>query len=138
MDNPLYTNTQESVARRRRGLVAGTDNDSGSDAEMISQAIASFYFLERGHQKLFEEHAAHVVSVLRHLNREINPANIALHFAPELLEDLSYRLSSEEGMNLRRYLAELPEWVVRYLADADEFSQQTLRRRGFVATVSAR
>jgi hypothetical protein len=138
MDNPLHTNTRESVAHGRRGLLAGIDDSAGSDAELINQVVASFYFLEQGHQKLFEEHAAHVVSVLRQLDREISPANIAMHFAPELLEDLSYRLSSEQGMNLRRYLAELPEWVVRYLADADEFSQQTLRRRGFVSTVSAR
>jgi hypothetical protein len=117
--------------------LAGVLNPQNPDAELIGQVVMLFYFAEPNHRMLFEGHSGVVIGALRQLGRPLDSSSVVAHFAPERLEDLSYELPGKQGVVLRHYLAKLEGWVSRYLADADEFSLQTLRQRGRLPELAA-
>lgn len=101
------------------------------ETHLVEEVLSRFHFTEPRYRSVFESHATHVVWTLKQLGRAVTAQSIADHIEPDRLLDLSYDLPRDEGVRLRGYLADLPDWVTRYLSDAGEFSLETLRERGW-------
>jgi hypothetical protein len=104
---------------------------TAGETQLIEDALDEFYFTEPDYRTVFESHATRVVQTLIKLGHEVTARSIVAHIEPKRLLDLSYDLPHEEGEELTTYLADLPEWVPRYLSNASEFLLERLSEQGW-------
>jgi hypothetical protein len=97
----------------------------GSDTEIASQIVAPLRFDRPAHEGFLERHIVQIARALRATGQPVSLASLLSRLCTEALLDLSYDLNREAGVELRSYLADLPEGIDRLFTQA----QNILARR---------
>jgi hypothetical protein len=118
---------QRLITRGLVGLLAPILMFIGGEAEIANQMIAPLRLDRPGEKWLLERHVAQIVCALRAVGKQTSLANLLRHMCPEQLLDLSYDLDRDAGVNLRSYLADLPESASPVFAAARKVLRGSLR-----------
>jgi hypothetical protein len=108
-------------------LLAPNPVFAGSDEEIASQIVTPLCFDRPVYRGVLERHIVQIARALRATDQSVNLANVLGRLCPEALLDLSYDLNGEAAVQLRSYLADLPDGMGRLFTRARDILARRLQ-----------